>query len=58
MGNRNQKVPPPYTTQAAEPGAKPSDSSFPDWVRNDIRRKESTPQPDYSTGSGSGINNG
>jgi len=56
--SRNKKVPLPYTVTAPDPGGKPDGSAFRDWVKNDISFKESQPAPDYSTGSGSGINNG
>ncbi|HKF56272.1 MAG TPA: hypothetical protein VKJ45_12530 [Blastocatellia bacterium] len=57
--SRNKKVPLPYTATQADPGGKPDGGqAFRDWVRNDISFKESQPAQDYSTGSGSGINNG
>jgi hypothetical protein len=54
--SRNKKVPPQFTATQPDPGGKVTDSTFPNWVRNDQRFKESQPAPDYSTGSGSGIN--
>ena len=56
--SRKTKVPPPYTVTQPDAGGKPDGQAFVDWVIKDIRFKESQPQPDYSTGSGSGINNG
>lgn len=56
--SRNKKVPPPYTATQADPGGKPNDGTFGSWVTKDIAWKESQPQHDYSSGSGSGINNG
>lgn len=62
MSTRNTKVPLPYTATKPSPGAAPATSvvgnSYGDWVKADIAWKESQPQPDYTTGSGSGINNG
>jgi len=55
---RKTKVPAPYTATQPDPGGKPSDSTFGNWVKQDIAFKESQPAQDYSTGSGSGINNG
>jgi len=59
MSSRKTKVPAPYTATQADPGGKPdAGQAFVNWVKNDISFKESQPAQDYTTGSGSGINNG
>ena len=60
MAPRNTKIPLPFTATKPNPGGAGAlqGGSFRDWVRADMDWKESQPQPDYTTGSGSGINNG
>lgn len=59
MSERKKKVPPPAAVTAPDPGGKPNGGgAFVDWIKADIRNKESQAQADYSTGSEAGINNG